>query len=140
MGGGLTFTASPAKQNGYTFTVTGGYNHVYDLDEERSGTTTEWYGFFNDKYNKYGTITPANIGSFRIINLGTIVTETITNGMTESSDFYTSIRTSHKCILHINGKDYNVTNSVDSYWYAQTDSKDFLIQKNQTVQVTCTLL
>ena len=141
MGGGLTFTASPATQNGYTFTVTGGYNIRRDIDEERSGTVTEQIGFFNDKYNKYGTITPANIGSFRIINLGTVVTEKFDYGSSNGVDYYNAIRTSHKCILRINGKDYNVTNwSSDGEWYATSHYDGILIQNNQTVKVTCILL
>ena len=141
VGGGLTISASPAKQNGYIFTVTGGYNIFRDIDEERSGTVTEHIGFFNDAYHKYGTITPANIGSFRIICLGTVVTEEIEYGSSNGVDYYNSIRTSHKCILRINGKDYNVTNqSSDEEWYATSQSNGILIHNNETIQVTCILL
>lgn len=121
--------------------MTGGYGVRDDINEERSGTVTEWIGFFNDKYNKYGTITPANIGSFRIINLGTEVIEEFEYGMSNGADCYDVIRTSHKCILRINGKDYNVTNWSDGEWYATSHSNGTaLIQNNQTVQVTCILL
>ena len=122
--------------------MTGGYDIRNDIDEDRSGTVTEWIGFFNDKYNKYGTITPANIGSFRIINLGTQVTETFENSMSNGVDYYESIKTSHKCILRINGKNYNVTNwSSSGYWYATSYSNGkYLIQDKQTVKVTCILL
>ena len=122
--------------------MTGGYNVSRDFDEERSGRETEHIGFFNDKYNKYGTIAPANIGSFRIIDLGTMSIEEFEYGMSNGTDYYDIIRTSHKCILHINGKDYNVTNysSSDGEWYATTDSNGILIPDKHTVQVTCILL
>lgn len=122
--------------------MTGGYKVRDDIDEERSGTVTEWIGFFNIESIKCGTITPANIGSFRIINLGTEATEEFEYGMSNGTSYYDVIRTSHKCILHINGKDYNVTNwSSSGFWHADSYSNGNIpIPDKHTVKVTCTLL
>lgn len=148
IGGGLTFTASPATQNKYTFTVTAQYHE--DSSSDNSGKLTLWFcglgtALDTDNNNiKIGGITPQEIDGFKIITL-------YDSGFTYL-DFSTGISNSNsglileanrKCILHIKGKDYRLTYDTAGDGSIYTDAgenAEIGIKDKERIKVTCILL
>ena len=141
IGGGLTFTASPATKN--SFTMTAGYEVVDNTDGDGVGWWYEYYGFFKaDGFPNCGTINPANIDSFKILCIGNEVTTLTNDSGVDNTNYSDIIRTNHKCILHINGKDYSVTRRYkEEFWeYPANFDKDFLFTEDEKVEITYELL
>lgn len=85
---------------------------------------------------KIGDITPQEIDGFKI-------TEVMDFGYTdENVDFAgLSLEANRKCILHIKGKDYRLTNPSGPDSYDNTSEDDAIgIEDNEQIKVTYTLL
>lgn len=121
----------------------------YEIDDRTDGDGVGWfyeyYGFSKagiyDSIN-CGTINPANIDSFEILCIGNAVKTHINDSDTETTYYKDTIRTNHKCILRINGKDYSVTNwSSLGFWeYPSNFDRDFLFTEGEKVEITYKLL
>ena len=123
--------------------MTAGYEVVDNTDGDGVGWWYEYYGFFKaDGFPNCGTINPANIDSFKILCIGNEVTTLTYDDGSDSTDYKDIIRTNHKCILHINGKDYSVTNwSSRGFWeYPSNFNRDFLFTEGEKVEITYELL
>lgn len=140
MGGGLTFTASPATKN--SFTITAGNYQDYDTSNPDHELYTYYNGYSTTVNGvKIGSVTPQSIDGFKIINLVDITwINQLYDGTIEDSGDYCNITTNHKCILHINGVDYNVTTDKNSVWELTDISKTIGISDGGKVQVTYKLL
>ena len=140
IGGGLTFTASPATKN--SFTITAGNYQDYDTSNPDHELYTYYNGYSTTVNGvKIGSVTPQSIDGFKIINLVDITwINQLYDGTIEDSGDYCNITTNHKCILHINGVDYNVTTDKNSVWELTDISKTIGISDGGKVQVTYKLL
>nr|DAG40471.1 MAG TPA: hypothetical protein [Caudoviricetes sp.] len=140
IGGGLTFTASPATKN--SFTITAGNYQDYNISNPDHELYTYYIGYSTTVNGvKIGSVTPQSIDGFKIINLVDITwINQLYDGTIEDSGDYCNITTNHKCILHINGVDYNVTTDKNSVWELTDISKTIGISDGDKVQVTYKLL
>ena len=142
-GGGTTFSASPATKND-SFIMTAGIYHDVASDYSYVKSYT---GFSTTVDNvRIGSITPSNIGTFKIMDVVDIYyTEMDEGGNVKYDIDYINITATHKCILHIKGTDYNITsynptNYKDSFWHLDDISKPISIKENEKIKVTYTLL
>lgn len=140
IGGGLTFTASPAIKN--SFTMTAGNYENYDTSVPDHQIYTYYNGYSTTVDGvKIGSVAPQSIDGFKIIDLVDISwSNELYDGTVEDSGDYCNMTTNHKCILHINGKDYNVTTYKNSVWNLTDTSNIVGISDGDKIKVTYTLL
>lgn len=141
-GGEVVFSASPATQKEKDFIVTAEY---YYIDHQYGETfETNWscgFGTAYDDATKIGSITPQEIDGFKILNLqdqGWSTTDLEDNPVEDVS--WILLEATHKCILHINGKDYNVTEYKDGIYHSKIKNDQLGIEDKEQIKVTYTLL
>lgn len=135
----MTFSASGAIEKEKAFIVTAKYHVRYDTDED--GIEGDYWscGFgvaFADEDIKMGDITPQEIDGFKII-------EVMDYGYTDKYGGFSglSLEANRKCILHIKGKDYRLTNQSGPELYDNTSSDNEIgIEDKEQIKVTYTLL
>lgn len=132
----MTFSASGASKKEKAFMVTAQYHVKYKTDTD--GTEGEFWsrGFgaaYGDGDVKIGDITPQEIDGFKII-------EVMDYGYDDQNLVFSaaSLWANRKCILHIKGKDYNLTHQSGSNFYTGVDAIG--IEDNEQIKVTYTLL
>lgn len=143
----MTFSASGAVEKEKAFTITAA------LHENKTVTphieNAFWYcGFGNAKDSsdndiKIGSIMPQEVDGFKILNLQDQGYYTIDKDDYENSDStqWIYLEANRKCILHIKGKDYNVTYGNSNGNYTCEDDNDTLdINDKDQIKVTYTLL
>lgn len=142
MGGGVTFSASGAIQKEKDFIVTAGY---YDSDSQYGEVFEyQWSCGFGTAYEadtKIGSITPQEIDEFKILNLqdqGWSTSDLEDNPIVDV--YWILLEANHKCILHINGKDYNVTEYKDGIYRSKIENDKLDIEDKEQIKVTYTLL
>ena len=90
---------------------------------------------------KIGSITPQEIDGFKIINLQDYGYNSYDYEAQESNDeryFYASAN--RKCVLHVKGKDYNVTEYNNGIYETETNYDTLDIEDKEQIKVTYTLL
>ena len=143
----MTFSAtSGASEKEKAFIVTAG------LHENRDHTAMGERYYYScgfgtalvpdDSNIKIGSITPQEIDGFKIIELQDQVYGEINSEAGEEnyiSCFYAAAN--HKCILHIKGKDYSLTDvNTDGTFSYTGDSDELGIADKEQIKVTYTLL
>ena len=139
--GGLIFTASPATKNN-RFTMTAGYYHDY-RDEFYQQIWEDRYGFsttYDDK--KIGSITPQNIGTFKITDILVLeYTTSAEDGSDEETTYSLTIRANQKCIISLKGRTYRVDAFQNNYYYYYiTWDYDISFTDGEKVEITYELL
>ena len=142
----MTFSASGASEKEKAFIVTA------ERREDRGiSSPFKHYcyscGFgtaltFEDSNIKIGSITPQEIDGFKITSLQDMGYSEI-NYDTGDADHYNVFEavTNRKCILHIKGKDYNITYvNADGTFSTETDYDPIGINDKEQIKVTYTLL
>ena len=145
MGGGLTFTASPATKNGFTMTV--GYEPLSWTEPDAGGDREYWeyiYGLrvsSNPNVQNLGSITPQNIGTFKIIDiLNTEYGNALVDGSDDNYDYEMTIVASHKCLISFKGRTYRVDTPYNNY-YKHESSVDYIyFTDGEKVEITYELL
>lgn len=148
MGGGVTISATPAsKMNAFTVTA-----KFYEVKEDTVHYTRGYWscGFGiafpddDDSHITIGSIAPSELDGFKIITLqdqGYYTIDKDDYDNSESSEWI-ALEASHKCVLHIKGKDYRLTTPYNGIY--GTESDDVLstldIQDGEKIEVTFTLL
>ena len=143
--GGVTFSVSEAVQKEKDFIVTAQYR---DHNSSSSVVDETWwscgFGTAYDPVNdniKIGSITPQEIDGFKILNLqdqGWSTTDLEDNPVEDV--YWILLEANHKCILHINGKDYNVTEYKDGIYHSKIKNDQLGIEDKEQIKVTYTLL
>lgn len=143
--GGVTFSVSEAVQKEKDFIVTAQYR---DHNSSSSVVDETWwscgFGTAYDPVNdniKIGSITPQEIDGFKIINLqdyGYISYDYETQETNDERFFYASAN--RKCVLHVKGKDYNVTEYRNGIYETETNYDTLDIEDKEQIKVTYTLL
>ena len=90
---------------------------------------------------KIGSITPQNIGTFKITDI--LIEEYTTSaedGSDEENTYSLSIRTNHKCLLSFKGRTYRVDGFRDNFYYYITEDYDFYFTDGEKVEITYELL
>lgn len=141
----MTFSASEAKKEN-TFNVTTGEDKYITRvsDNFEKGWWSCGFGtaFNPDKDIKIGSITPQEIGSFKILDLQDQGYYELNTHTGEGDDYrWLLLRANRKCILRIKGKDYNLTTSDSTGGYTTSDKpKTMGIIDGEEIEVTFTLL
>ena len=142
----MTFSASGASEKEKAFIVTAelhvneGANHIMEYYYYSCGFGTALDP--DDSNIKIGSITPQEIDGFKIIELQDQIYDEIDQddgNETYFSGFYAVAN--RKCILHIKGVDYSLTDVNDDGTFAyRGDSDEIGINDKEQIKVTYTLL
>ena len=147
IGGGVTFSASKAVQKEKEFKITAALHENKDVTVHYEKSS--WYCGFGDAEDsngndiKIGSIIPQEIDGFKILNLQEQGFYTIDKDNYEGSDStqWIWLEANRKCILHIKGKDYNLTyKNGNIYEYEGDVDEDLGINDKEQIKVTYTLL
>lgn len=142
----MTFSASGAVEKEKAFIVTAqyrsgsGFNDNIEYDFSYCG-----FGELIDPDNsniKIGSITPQEIDGFKIIDLQDQGYNEISFETGDTVGYRGFVaRANRKCILHIKGKDYSLTDaSTDGTFINTGNSADIGIKDKEQIKVTYTLL
>lgn len=144
MGGGLTFTASPATKN--SFTMTAGYYPI-EWTEPDSGGDREYhvyrYGLMitSNPNNNIGSITPQNIGTFKITYIwNTENSDYLVDGTDEHVTYNMYIRATLKCLISFKGRTYRVDTPRDNYYEYDSSADSIYFNDGEKVEITYELL
>lgn len=142
----MTFSASEAVKKEKAFIVTAEYysdsglngNIDYAFSYCGFGNITDPN---NSKHN-IGSITPQEIDGFKITTLCDYDYNYLDQETGNQFGFTKFIvEANRKCILHIKGKDYRLTNDVGDGTYGISSDLDAIgIKNKEQIKVTCTLL
>lgn len=124
--------------------MTAGYysDHYYDGNDHE--IWVDKYGLDTSLLNsggKIGSITPQNIGAFKINDI--IIeenTSSFVDGSEEETDNFLVIRTNYKCLISFKGRTYRVDTFQNNYYFYASEDYDFRFTDGEKVEITYELL
>ena len=144
MGGGLTISASPATKNSFTMTVGYRYDQWTESDtggDHNVGAYRYGLDIFTNPNANIGSITPQNIGTFKI---NTILNTESYDELVDGTELYRNydmfILANHKCLISFKGRTYRVDTQYGDY-YKYDSSADYIVfTDGEKVEITYELL
>ena len=127
--------------------MTAGYEPLSWTEPDSGGDREFWeyiYGFrisSNPNVSNLGSITPQNIGTFKIIDILNIeYGNALVDGTDDNYKYEMIIVANHKCLISFKGRTYRVDSPYNNYYNHKSSVDDTYFSNGEKVEITYELL